>query len=49
MCGFDVDTKLLETILQCECGGNVFHLIRIEDVDELECAGCKKRMGMDRV
>lgn len=33
-----------EEILTCECGGNVFQLIKIDDINEIECIGCKKRI-----
>jgi len=46
MCGFDEDIKKLETVLQCQCGGNVFIFVKTDDVSELECVGCKKRLMM---
>jgi len=49
MCGFDEDMKKLETVLQCQCGGNVFIFVKTDDVSELECVGCKKRLMMGEV
>jgi len=49
MCGFDEDTKALETVLQCQCGGNVFIFVKTDDVQELVCVGCKKRLMLNEV
>jgi hypothetical protein len=35
-----------EEILCCHCGGNLFHMIKLDDVRELECIGCESRKFM---
>jgi len=40
---FGLFAKIEEEVLQCSCGGNIFHLVKIDDVQEIECIGCRIR------
>jgi len=46
---FDESIEKLETILKCQCDGSMFTFIKIDDVFELECAGCKKRVWISEI
>jgi len=35
-----------EEVLKCACGGNIFHMLRIDDIQEIECPGCRRRVWL---